>query len=63
MPGLDGCGVARALRARPDGAALKLVALTGWGQSLDRERVAEAGFDHHLLKPIGERELSALMAG
>ena len=61
MPGLDGYGVARALRARPGGAAIKLVALTGWGQAADRDRVAAAGFDHHLLKPIGEPELTALL--
>ena len=61
MPGLDGCDVARALRARPDGARIKLVALTGWGQAADRDRVAAAGFDHHLLKPVGVPELSALL--
>jgi signal transduction histidine kinase len=62
MPGLDGYDVARALRARPDGARIKLVALTGWGQAADRDRVIAAGFDHHLLKPVGEAELSALLS-
>lgn len=61
MPGLDGCEVARALRARDGGERLRLVALTGWGQAADRDRVTAAGFDHHLLKPIGEPELSALL--
>jgi signal transduction histidine kinase len=62
MPGQDGCAVASALRERRDGKPLKLIALTGWGQAADRERVAAAGFDHHLLKPVGEPELSALLA-
>ena len=52
MPGLDGCEVARALRAQPDGARLTLVALTGWGQPEERRRTSEAGFDHHLVKPV-----------
>ena len=51
MPGLTGYDVARLLRARPSGEKLTLVALTGWGQSEDRRRTAEAGFDHHLVKP------------
>jgi len=51
MPGLNGYDVARLLRARPEGANLHLVALTGWGQPEDRRRTTEAGFDHHLVKP------------
>jgi signal transduction histidine kinase len=51
MPGLSGYDVARLLRTRPDGEKLILVALTGWGQPEDRRRTAEAGFDHHLVKP------------
>jgi CheY-like chemotaxis protein len=51
MPGLSGYDVARALRAHPRGQDLILVALTGWGQAADRKRTAEAGFDHHVVKP------------
>jgi len=51
MPGLTGYDVARLLRARPHAESLTLVALTGWGQSEDKRRTAEAGFDHHLVKP------------
>ena len=51
MPGLTGYDVARLLRARPHAEPLTLVALTGWGQSEDKRRTAEAGFDHHLVKP------------
>jgi len=51
MPGLTGYDVARLLRAHPHAQGLTLVALTGWGQSEDKRRTAEAGFDHHLVKP------------
>jgi signal transduction histidine kinase len=51
MPGRSGYDVARALRAAPGGARLVLVAVTGWGQPGDRMRTAQAGFDHHLVKP------------
>ena len=51
MPGRSGYEVARALRATFDGKRLVLVAVTGWGQPEDRMRTAQAGFDHHLVKP------------
>jgi len=62
MPGMDGYDVARAIRNRADGARVPLVALTGWGQADDRDRAAEAGFDHHLVKPADIGTLQALMA-
>lgn len=61
MPGMDGCDLARLLRAEPDGAAIKLIALTGWGQHGHRERIEEAGFDHHLLKPVNIDHLLSLL--
>lgn len=51
MPGISGYDVARQLRASARGRELTLVAVTGWGQPEDRRRTAEAGFDHHLVKP------------
>lgn len=51
MPGLSGYDVARQLRQGPRGDEIVLVAVTGWGQPEDRRRTAEAGFDHHLVKP------------
>ena len=51
MPGMDGYEVARRLRQQPGLGKTVLAALTGWGQKEDRRRTAEAGFDHHLVKP------------
>ena len=53
MPLLDGYEVARRIRGEPWGARLFLVAVSGWGQSEDRQRATEAGFDLHFRKPIG----------
>ncbi|SCK43521.1 Signal transduction histidine kinase [Variovorax sp. HW608] len=61
MPAMDGCELARRLRAEPWSDALLLVALTGWGQSGDRERIAAAGFDYHLLKPLNLPEFMTLL--
>ena len=52
MPGMSGFEVAQGIRATPWGRDIVLVALTGWGQEEDRRRTAEAGFDHHLTKPV-----------
>ncbi|MES2686312.1 MAG: PAS domain-containing protein [Pseudomonadota bacterium] len=57
MPGMNGYDVARAIRSGHPGHPVVIVALTGWGQDEDRRRSAEAGFDHHLVKPA---ELNAL---
>jgi CheY-like chemotaxis protein len=40
-----------------------LVAVTGWGQEEDRRRAHEAGFDHHLVKPVDPNSLMKLLAG
>lgn len=52
LPRIDGCEVARRLRALDGGDAFHIIALTGWGQARDRARTSEAGFDQHLVKPI-----------
>ena len=61
MPGMDGYEVARRMRARPDGGALLLIALTGWGQAQDQALSRQAGFDHHLVKPADIEQLQALL--
>jgi two-component system CheB/CheR fusion protein len=62
LPVLDGYEVARRLRASPDGGRLVLVALTGHGDAEDRERSSQAGFDHHLVKPVQPERLLDLLS-
>ncbi|HET7038759.1 MAG TPA: ATP-binding protein, partial [Gemmatimonadales bacterium] len=62
MPGMDGYETARRMRALPEGRAVALVALTGWGQDHDRERAAQAGFDHHLVKPARLEDVERVIA-
>jgi signal transduction histidine kinase/DNA-binding response OmpR family regulator len=52
LPVMDGFEVARRIRAMPDAAEIALVAVTGYGRELDRQRTREAGFDHHMVKPV-----------
>lgn len=61
--GLDGYELAHKLRQTPDGAQLRLVALTGHGSAQDRVRALRAGFDWHLVKPVSESELLDVLAG
>ena len=61
MPGSDGYEVARAMR-RQQGRDVTIVALTGWGQENDRKRAMEAGFDHHIVKPVDPGALNQLLA-
>ena len=62
MPGMDGCELARRLRAVPETAGMFLIALTGWGQDSDRVKVSAAGFNSHLLKPVDLNDLVAALA-
>ena len=62
MPGMNGYEVARRVRQRLWGRDVMLVACTGWGQPEDRRRSHEAGFDHHLVKPVSSTELLHLIA-
>jgi CheY-like chemotaxis protein len=59
---LAGPEVARRRRATPDTANAFLIALTGYGQSEDRERARAAGFDRHLVKPADLPELLHILA-
>jgi CheY-like chemotaxis protein len=61
MPDMDGHEVARHIRARPEWQGLTLVAMTGWGQEEDRRRSKNAGFDHHLIKPVDLRTLEGVL--
>lgn len=62
MPGLSGLEAARMIRQAPWGKTMVLIALTGWGQDEDRRQTGEAGFDHHLIKPVSPDEIEALIS-
>jgi CheY-like chemotaxis protein len=61
LPDINGYEVARQVRASAWGADLPLVAITGWGQEADRRRALEAGFDHHLTKPVAPEAVVSLV--
>ena len=61
MPRLDGCEAARRIRQHLGTGAPLLVALTGWGQDVDRERTREAGFHRHVVKPLDPETLRGLL--
>ncbi|MEJ7596964.1 MAG: ATP-binding protein [Kofleriaceae bacterium] len=62
LPVMDGYELARRIRQRPSAEPMALVALTGYGQPSDKETAAQAGFDAHLVKPIGIDALEAVIA-
>ena len=61
MPKLNGYETCREIRARNKDPAMKIIAITGWGQSEDRLKSKDAGFDHHLVKPVDPEALSDLL--
>ncbi len=61
LPGMDGLEVCRQIRALPTKTRPIMVAVTGWGQDADRRKTQEAGFDHHLVKPVGIGSLNQLL--
>jgi len=61
LPRLNGYEVARRLREQPRLRNALLVAQTGWGQESDRARSHEAGFDHHLIKPVAPEVLAEII--
>jgi CheY-like chemotaxis protein len=61
MPELDGYEVARQVRAGSLGRAVTLIAVTGWGQEVDKARALAAGFNHHFTKPVEPQRLSELL--
>jgi signal transduction histidine kinase/ActR/RegA family two-component response regulator len=62
LPDMDGYELARRLRAQPENAGATLVALTGYGQSQDREEAQQAGFDHYLVKPADLDQVNEVLA-
>ena len=61
LPGLNGLEVARRVRQELPDSGILLVALTGWGSEEDRRRSKEAGFDHHMTKPVDAADVETLL--
>ena len=61
LPGMNGYEVAQHLR-RQYHRNMRLVAITGYGQEEDKRRSHQAGFDHHLVKPIAKEALQEVLA-
>jgi CheY-like chemotaxis protein len=61
MPDITGDQIARAIRREPWGAEVLMVAVTGWGRPEDQQRASEAGFDHHLTKPVDVDRMEQLL--
>ncbi len=55
MPKMDGYEAARRIREETEG--VRLIALTGWGQDLDRQKAEAAGFNSHFVKPVDLEQL------
>jgi PAS domain S-box-containing protein len=62
LPKMNGYEAARHIRQQTWGKGMALFALTGWGQEEDKRRALEAGFDHHLTKPVEATFLEKLLA-
>ncbi len=63
LPGMSGYEVCKKMREMPQLADTVLVAQTGWGEEQHRRASKEAGFDHHMVKPVSLDKLQELLAG
>jgi CheY-like chemotaxis protein len=61
LPEMGGVEVCRRVRALTGAAQPVMVALTGWGRSVDRAETRDAGFDHHLVKPVAAVNLDRVL--
>ena len=59
---MNGYEAARRIREHEWGKSMALIAMTGWGQEEDKRRAFEAGFDHHMTKPVDPAVLERLLA-
>lgn len=62
MPKLNGYEVCRRIREQQWGKDVLIIAVSGWGQSRDRQQSQESGFDHHMVKPVDFSALIAVLA-
>ncbi|WP_246024349.1 response regulator [Azospirillum ramasamyi] len=63
MPGLSGLELIKQIRADGDLAPTPVLAVTNLATPADKRRLAEAGFDGHVSKPIKPKEFQAAVAG
>ena len=63
LPKLDGYETCRRILAQSWSEGVTMIALTGWGQESDKARARQAGFHHHLVKPIDLATLEKLIDG
>jgi len=61
LPQMSGYDLARGIRRLPSGAMTMLIAVTGWGQEKDRQLAFEAGFDHHMVKPVRFEQIEEIL--
>ena len=62
MPGMDGYAVCRAVREDNLIKDTVIIAQTGWGRDRDRATATQAGFDHHLVKPVSLDDLERVLS-
>ena len=62
LPGMSGYDVARSIRRNHQNDTIVLCATTGYGQYEDRRRSRDAGFDHHLVKPVEFAAIETVIA-
>ena len=63
LPGMDGCAVARRMRALDATRDTRLIAMTGWATAESQSRTRDAGFDLHLVKPLSVDALTDALSG
>ena len=63
LPGMNGYELAKTLRTNPQLSGTRLVAVTGYGEAVDYQRSLAAGFDSHVVKPLGVTGLVSILAG
>jgi len=61
LPLMSGYDLARGIRELPSGSMSILIAVTGWGQEKDRQLAFEAGFDHHMVKPVRFEQIEEIL--
>ncbi len=62
LPKVNGYDACRRIRQATEGPQPLIIAQTGWGQEEDRQKTRDAGFDHHMVKPVDPDLLMKLLA-